>query len=139
MNANALKRKMVECNRKRVPLKKLFHGKEIRDAAAALEEFRLHLNEAEFLYGAKITLQMDVYGECIAVAKRLETDSEYNTRLEKLKQAEIAKAERERQKAINAEATKIRKAAEQKQQALKTLKSIAESNGLTLNDIQTIM
>jgi hypothetical protein len=53
------KRKMVEVDRKRVPLRKLFHGKEIRDAAAALEDYRLKLNEAEFLYGAKITLTMD--------------------------------------------------------------------------------
>jgi len=56
-------RKTVEVARKRVPLRKLLHGKEIRAAAKALEDFRMNLNEAEFLYGAKITLTMDTFGE----------------------------------------------------------------------------
>ena len=139
MTANVSKRKMVDCGRKRVPLRKLFHGKEIRDAAAALEEFRLHLNEAEFLYGAKITLQMDAYGECIAVAKRPETDSEYNTRLEKVKQAAIAKAERERLKAIADEAKKAKQAEDQKKRTLEHMQNLAKQAGITKDELKTLV
>jgi hypothetical protein len=92
------KRKTIEVARKRVPLKKLLHGKEIREAAKALEDFRLNLNEAEFLYGAKITLTMDSYGECTALAKRPETDKEYADRLEKARLAAEAKRRREAEK-----------------------------------------
>jgi hypothetical protein len=88
-------RKTIEVARKRVPLKKLLHGKEIREAAKALEDFRLNLNEAEFLYGAKITLTMDTYGECQAVAKRPETDKEFADRIEKARLAAEAKKARE--------------------------------------------
>jgi hypothetical protein len=83
-----------------VPLKKLLHGKEIREAAKALEDFRLNLNEAEFLYGAKITLTMDSYGECTALAKRPETDKEYADRLEKARLAAEAKRRREAERKI---------------------------------------
>jgi hypothetical protein len=94
------KRKTIEVARKRVPLKKLLHGKEIREAAKALEDFRLNLNEAEFLYGAKITLTMDSYGECTALAKRPETDKEYADRLEKARLAAEAKRRREAERKI---------------------------------------
>jgi hypothetical protein len=93
-------RKTIEVARKRVPLKKLLHGKEIREAAKALEDFRLNLNEAEFLYGAKITLTMDSYGECTALAKRPETDKEYADRLEKARLAAEAKRRREAERKI---------------------------------------
>ena len=89
-------RKTVEVGRKRVPLKKLLHGKEIRVAAKALEDFRLQLVEQEFLLGAKITLHFDSYGDLTAVAKRPETDNEMFKRLEKARLVAEAKAERER-------------------------------------------
>lgn len=132
-------RKLVEVSRKRVPLRKMLDGKEIRDAAAALEDFRLHLNEAEFLYGAKITLKMDSYGECIAIAKRLETDSEYATRLEKDRLAAEAKLERERKKALAAEQRAIREKELQKQRTLDHLKTIVKANGLTAKDLEDLM
>jgi len=87
-------RKTVEVARKRVPLRKLLHGKEIRAAAKALEDFRMNLNEAEFLYGAKITLTMDTFGECVAVARRPETDKEFADRMEKARLAAEAKKAR---------------------------------------------
>jgi hypothetical protein len=133
--ANQHRRKLVEVGRKRVPLRKLLHGKEIRDAATALEEYRLHLNEAEFLYGAKITLTMDTYGECIAVAKRPETDSEYNARLEKARLAEEAKREREIKRAAEAEIKAAKKAETQRKQAIETLKTMMKHNNVTIEDL----
>lgn len=133
------KRKMVEVDRKRVPLRKLLHGKEIRDAAAALEEYRLKLNEAEFLYGAKITLTMDSYGECVAVAKRLETDSEFSARLEKARLAEEAKKEREARKVIEAELRAANAAERQRKQAIETMKNLAQSNGITKDELKALV
>lgn len=129
------KRKLIECGRRRVPLKKLLNGKEIRAAAAALEEFRLHLNEAEFMYGAKITLQMDSYGECTAVAKRPETDSEFNARLEKARLAAVARVEREARKAIEAEERAAAAAERQRINAINTMKALMKSNNVTLEDL----
>lgn len=129
------KRKLVECGRKRVPLKKLLNGKEIRAAAAALEEFRLHLNEAEFMYGAKITLQMGEYGECTAVAKRPETDSEFDARIEKARQAEIAKQEREVKRKLAAEEKARRDEETRKARTIEHLKSMMKSNNLSIEDL----
>ena len=129
------KRKMVECGRKRVPLKKLLNGKEIRAAAAALEEFRLHLNEAEFMYGAKITLQMGEYGECTAVAKRPETDSEFDARIEKARQAEIAKQEREVKRKLAAEEKAKRDEELRRVRTIEHLKSMMKTNNVTLEDL----
>jgi hypothetical protein len=137
--ANQQKRKMVEVDRKRVPLRKLLHGKEIRDAAAALEDYRLKLNEAEFLYGAKITLTMDSYGECVAVAKRLETDSEFAARLEKARLAEEAKKEREARKVIEAELRAANAAERQRKQAIETMKNLAQSNGITKDELKALV
>lgn len=132
-------RKYVEVARKRVPLRKLFHGKEIRAAAQELENYRLHLNEAEFLYGAKITLAMDAYGECIAVAKRLETDNEYLERLEKARLAEEAKAERERKKAIAAAEKAKRDEEQRKVRAAQSIKDMAKANGITKEELKTLL
>ena len=132
-------RKTVEVGRKRIPLKKLLHGKEIRAAAAALEEFRLHLNEAEFLYGAKITIQMGEYGECTAVAKRLETDKEYADRLEKARLAAEAKVEREKKRKL-AEAEKAKRDFEmRKERTAQHIKDLAKANGLTAQDLLEII
>jgi hypothetical protein len=139
MATKAPGRKMVEVDRKRVPLRKLLHGKEIREAAAALEEYRLKLNEAEFLYGAKITLTMDSYGECVAVAKRLETDNEFAARLEKARLAEEAKKEREQKKVLAAEQKAIRDKELQKQRTLESLKSMIKANGLTVKDLEDLV
>jgi hypothetical protein len=53
-------RKTIQVGSKRIPLNKLLHGKEIREAAKALEDFRLKLNEEEFLYGAKLINFFDI-------------------------------------------------------------------------------
>ena len=71
MARNKLDRKTVEIDRKRIPLRTLIHGKEIRDAAKALEDFRVKLNEKEFLYGAKLYVDWKDYGTVDIVARRL--------------------------------------------------------------------
>lgn len=133
------KRKTVEVARKRVPLRKLFHGKEIRDAAKALEDFRLNLNEAEFLYGGKITLTMDSYGECTAVAKRPETDNELANRIEKARLAAVAKQEREVKRKLAEVEKKKRDEETRKARTIEQMKSMVKANGLTVDDLKELL
>lgn len=136
---NQHKRKMIEIDRKRVPLRKLFHGKEIRDAAKALEDFRLNLNEAEFLYGGKIKIVMDSYGECVAVVSRPETDKELEARIEKARLAEVAKKEREVKRKQQEEERKIRQLEDQKKRTLEHVKNLAQSNGITKDELKALV
>jgi len=129
-------RKTIEIARKRVPLRKLFHGKEIREAAKALEDFRMNLNEAEFLYGAKITIQMDTYGECTAVAKRLETDKEFADRLEKARLAAEAKVERERLKKLKEEQRKKDEEANKKLRVADYIQKLAKEAGIAVTILE---
>ena len=132
-------RKTVEVGRKRVPLKKLLHGKEIRVAAKALEDFRLQLVEQEFLLGAKITLHFDSYGDLTAVAKRPETDNEMFKRLEKARLVAEAKAERERKRKI-AEAERAKKIeADLKKDAVNTIKRLVQNNNLTPEELAELL
>lgn len=126
-------RKTVELGSKRIPLKKLLNGKEIREAAKALEDFRLNFTEHEILQGAKITVKISQYGEATAVARRLETDNEYNERLEKARLAEIAKQEREEKKRI-IEAERARLAESQKRQRTEEyIKKLAAEAGIKVD------
>lgn len=134
--AKTQERKTIEVDRKRVPLRKLFHGKEIREAAKALEDFRLNLNEAEFLYGAKITIQMDTYGECTAVAKRPETDKEFADRLEKARLAAEAKKERERIKKLKEEQRKKDEETNRKQRAAEYIQKLAKEAGISVTILE---
>ena len=134
-----LDRKTVEVGRKRVPLRKLFHNKEIRVAAKALEDFRLHLIEQEFLLGAKITLQMDTYGECIAVAKRLESDNEYDQRMEKLRLADEAKKVREAKRKLYLAEKKKRDELMHKERVMQSIKEMAKTNGLSIDDLTSML
>lgn len=139
MARNKIERKMVEIDRKRIPLKKLLHGKEVRDAAKAIEEYRLHLNEKEFLYGATLKIIMNDYSEAYMVATRLETDAEYNDRLERARIAAEQKAERERKRILAAEAKAQRELETRKQRALDTMKALAQTNGLTAEDLKALL
>jgi hypothetical protein len=132
-------RKTVEVARKRVPLKKLLHGKEIRAAAKALEDFRMNLNEAEFLYGAKITLMMDSFGDCQAVAKRLETDKEFADRMEKARLAAEAKKAREAKRKAENEKLAIEAAFRRRAQAAEYIRNVAKEHGITSNDLVDIL
>jgi hypothetical protein len=132
-------RKTVEVARKRVPLKKLLHGKEIRAAAKALEDFRMNLNEAEFLYGAKIHITMDSYGECTAVAKRLETDKEFADRMEKARLAAEAKKAREAKRKAENEKLAIEAAFRRRAQAAEYIRNVAKEHGITSDELVDIL
>ena len=69
-------RKLVELGRKRIPLRKLIHSKEIRDAAKALEDCRLLFKEEEFFQRARLTLRWEPGGGCYLLAHREETDKD---------------------------------------------------------------
>jgi hypothetical protein len=132
-------RQLVELDKKRIPLRKLLNGKEIREAAKALEDFRLIFNEQEILYGAKLYVKMDTYGEALLIARRLETDKEYNDRLERARIAAEKKRELE-QKRKEAEAERILRAeSEKKQKALDSIAHIAKTTGLSGAELEVFL
>lgn len=137
MKANA--RKTIEIARKRIPLRSLMHGKEIREAAKAVEDFRMKLNEQEFLYGAKISIHWENYGEAYAVARRPETDNEYTDRLERLRIAEELKKERERKRKVEAEKRKVEEEIRKRARAAETIRKMALENGIGRNELIDIL
>lgn len=139
MARNKHERKTVEIDRRRIPMRKLLHGKEIREAAKALEDFRLHLNEKEFLYGATITVVMGEYGEAHAVARRPETDTEFADRLEKQRIAEELKKEREEKRKLQAERRKAEEEIRKKARVAETIRSMAKENGLSHKEVLDIL
>jgi hypothetical protein len=134
-------RKTIEVARKRVPLRKLLHGKEIRAAAKALEDFRMNLNEAEFLYGAKITLMMDPSfgGDCVAVAKRLETDREFADRMERARLAAEAKKAREAKRRAEEEKRAIEQAFYRRAKAVEYIRNVAKEAGISSDELVDIL
>jgi len=139
MPKNKQDRKTVEIDRKRIPLRTLLHGKEIRDAAKSLEEFRMKLNEKEFLYGAKLYIDWKDYGTVDIVARRLETDKEYADRLERARIAEEQKLRREAERAAaavkRAELEEFRRRAA----AVENLRKTAKELGLSGKDLVDLL
>jgi hypothetical protein len=132
-------RKTVELANKRIPLRKLLHGKDIRTAAKALEDFRLHFNEHEIMQGAKLTIKMDTYGEAVLYAHRLESDNEYAERLEKARIAAEERAEREKKrKLMEAERAKKREA-DRKKNVAERIKEMALSNGVSMDELTAML
>ena len=94
-------RKILQIKKIRIPMVKLLDGKEIREAAKALENYRLKMNELEILHGAKLTIKRDAWnGDYDLIATRLETDQELADRLEKARLAAEVKKRREAEKKI---------------------------------------
>lgn len=94
-------RKILQIKKIRIPMVKLLDGKEIREAAKALENYRLKMNELEILHGAKLTIKRDAWnGDYDLIATRLETDQELADRLEKARLAAEAKKRREAEKKV---------------------------------------
>jgi len=126
-------RKTVEIGRKRIPLRTLLHGKEIRDAAQALENYRLKLNEKEVLFGAKLYVEWHDYNTVDMVARRLENDQEYADRMERARIAAEQRAERNRRylerEALRIEQFKARKKAE----AAEKIKQLADDAGILVD------
>lgn len=137
--ATKLTRRMIELDKKRIPLRKLLHGKEIRTAAKALEEFRLHFNEQEILLGAKLTIKWENYDTVYLVASRLETDNEFAERMERARIVQEQKLERER-KRKEQEAIRARlKEQETKKSALETIRKLAWANNLSDEEIASLL
>lgn len=131
--AKANERKTIEIDRKKIPLRTLLHGKEIRDAAKALEDFRIKLNEKEFLYGAKISVHWESYDSVYAVARRPETDKEFADRLEKARIAAEAKKERERIRQIKAAERARLEEINKKQRVADYIKKVAAEAGISVD------
>lgn len=135
-------RLLVEIDKKRVPLKTLLQGKEIREAMAGLEKFRQQFNEQEFLLGAKVYLSIGEYdNSCWAIIKRPETDREYKHRQDWLAAAAAAKAERLRKKQLKEyereqqrQAEEQQRAAEEAARELERAREIIEKYGYKLVD-----
>lgn len=134
-------RNKVEIAKKRVPLKKLMHGKEIREAMAELEKFRQQFNEHEFLYGGKVYLSFHD-GEMMAYVLRPETDKEYEKRIELIRQEEHKKMERQRIRELKAQEAAVRKqqlaeieAEKLRQEEIKTVREMAKRLGLTVDEL----
>lgn len=132
-------RKTVEIDRKRIPLRSLLHGKEIREGAKALEDFRLKMNDKEILYGAKLYIDWIDYGTCEVVARRLETDQEFADRLERLRISEELKKERERKKQLMAEQKAREAEIRKKASAIETIRRMAKENGLSSDALIDIL
>lgn len=135
----ATERKTIEIARKKIPLRSLMHGKEIRDAASAVEQFRMKLNEQEFLYGAKITISWENYSDVYAVARRPETDNEYADRLERLRIAEELKKQREIKRKAEAEKRKAEEEIRKRARAAETIRKMALENGISRNELIDIL
>jgi leucyl aminopeptidase (aminopeptidase T) len=139
MPKNPNDRLTVQIKTVRIPLRKLLHGKEIRAAAKALEDFRTKLNEQEILYGAKLTIDWQNYDECHLIARRPETDDEYAARLERRRIAEELKARREAERAAaavkRAEMEEFRRRADAVEQMRKTVKQL----GLSAKDLVDLL
>lgn len=131
----------VEIARKRLPLKRMIHGKEIREVMEEFEKFRLQFNEQEFFHRAKIYLSFD-QGESIASVRRMETDNEYNKRLAQLRKEEAERLERKRIREEKARIREERKKAlaeeeakRQRLEAIDIVKQAARKLGLTAKDL----
>lgn len=134
-----LQRKTVEIKQVRIPLRKLLHGFEIREAAENLKNFRLKLLEEELMLGAKLTIKMEPHSDAILVARRPETDKEYTDRLEKARLAAEAKIERERIRKIQAEERAKRAEEMKKQNVAKTISEMVKSNQMTLEELTELL
>lgn len=134
-----IQRKTVELKKIRIPLRKLLHGFEIREAAENLKNFRLKLLEEELMQGAKLTIKMEPHGEAILTARRPETDKEFEERIEKARLAAEAKKERERIAKIKAEEKRKREAEIRKEQVALRIKEMALNNGLAIDELTKIL
>lgn len=138
----ATDRKLVEIKRKRLPLKKLLHGHEIREAMTQMEQFRRQFNEQEFFYGAHVYLEVVDYDRIDAVCKRPETDKEYAARMEDIRIREQEKFEREQkrsareeQRRLAQEAKAAQAAEEQRLRDLEVMKVMARRLGLSSKEL----
>ena len=129
-------RMILQIKKIRIPMVKLLDGKEIREAAKALENYRLKMNELEILHGAKLTIKRDAWnGDYDLVATRPETDQEMADRLEKARKAAEAKQRRAAEKrAAEAKREADRVIAEQRK-AFDMIHELARKHGIHPRDL----
>jgi hypothetical protein len=129
-------RKIVQIKKIRLPIVKLLDGKEIREAAKALEDYRLKMNDLEILHGAKLTVKRDAWNDTYdLVATRPETDQEMAARLEKARKAAEAKQRRAAEKrAAEAKREADRVIAEQRK-AFDMITELARKHGIHPRDL----
>jgi len=139
MPKNKQDRLTVQIKKVRIPLRKLLHGKEIRAADKALEDFLTKLNEQEILYGAKLTIDWQNYDECHLVARRLETDQEYAERMERRRIAEELKARRDRERAAAAAKKAEMEEFRRRAAAVENLRKTAKELGLSGKDLVDLL
>ena len=135
-----LQKKTVELKKVRIPLRKLLHGCEIREAAENLKNFRLKLLEEELMQGAKLTIKVEAYSsEFNLIATRLETDKEFEDRLEKARLALEAKKEREIKRKLMEAEKKRRDAELRKENVALRVKEMALSNGVSIAELTEML
>jgi hypothetical protein len=135
-----LQKKSIELKKVRIPLRKLLHGCEIREAAENLKNFRLKLLEEELLQGAKLTIKVESYSSDFnLIATRLETDKEFEDRLEKARLAAEAKKEREAKRKLVEAEKKKRDAELRKQNVAQRAKEMALSNGISVEELTEML
>ena len=111
-------------------------GKEIREAAKALEDFRLKMNEEEILMGAKLTIKREAWDDAYhLVATRPETDQEMAERIERARLAAEAKKRREAEKRAKEAKLAEQKKLEEQRKAFDTIYELARKHGLHPRDL----
>ena len=96
----------------------------------------MKLNEQEFLYGAKITIKWENYGEAYAVARRLETDKEFEDRIEKARLAAEAKAERERLRKLKEAKLREQEELNKKARVAEYIQKLAREAGIAVSIVE---
>jgi hypothetical protein len=134
-----LQKKFVELKKVRIPMRKLLHGFEIREAAENLKNYRLKLLEEELMQGAKLIVKMDTSGEVMLHASRLETDKEFEARLEAARLADEAKREREAKRKLMAAEKAKREAEMRKINVALRAKEMALSNGISVEELTEML
>ena len=132
----------IEIARRRIPLKKLLNGYDIRTAAKNLEQLRLCFNEQEILLNAQLSVKW-IGTDYYLIATRLETDSELAQRKEQARIAREAKLAREQKKLLQAQARAeqaaqmAEKAEEQQRKTdLELVKILTKKLGLTIKELE---
>ena len=129
-------RKILQIKKIRIPMVKLLDGKEIREAAKALENYRLKMNELEILHGAKLTIKRDAWnGDYDLVATRPETDQEMANRLEKARKAAEAKKRREEEKKILEAKREADRVVAEQRKAFDMITELARKHGIHPRDL----
>jgi hypothetical protein len=129
-------RKTLQIKKLRIPLRKLLDGKEIREAAKNLEDFRLKMNELEILQGAKLTVKYDNWDSTFdLVATRPETDAEMNDRLEKARLAAEAKQRREAEKKASEAKREADRIIAEQRKAFDMISELARKHGIHPRDL----